>query len=204
MTSTTVSLRGVTKRYRSLAALDAVDLDLGSGITGLLGTNGAGKTTMLRVMATVLAPEEGRVRLLGRDPGDPQARTVASIATYRPEAGSFRVWLFTIAHRVVIDAWRKARPELSLEGIGEIPEIGVSPEHLAIARDRSRDLAALVALLPVDQANVVQLRLAGLTDSEIAVVLGRSHGAIRTAQHRAIKRLQELARAGDDAMRTRL
>jgi RNA polymerase sigma-70 factor (ECF subfamily) len=131
-------------------------------------------------------------------------KAVASIATYRPEAGSFRVWLFTIAHRVVIDAWRKARPELSLEGIGEIPEIGVSPEHLAIARDRSRDLAALVALLPVDQANVVQLRLAGLTDREIAVVLGRSHGAIRTAQHRAIKRLQELARAGDDTMRTRL
>ena len=57
---TTVSLRGVTKRYRSLAALDVVDLDLGSGITGLLGPNGAGKTTMLRVMATVLAPDEGR------------------------------------------------------------------------------------------------------------------------------------------------
>ena len=131
-------------------------------------------------------------------------KAIASIATYRPEAGSFRAWLFTIAHRVVIDAWRKARPELSLEGIGEIPEIGVSPEHLAIARDRSRDLAALVALLPVDQANVVQLRLAGLTDREIAVVLGRSHGAIRTAQHRAIKRLQELARAGDHTMRTRL
>ena len=58
--STTVSLRGVTKRYRSLAALDGVDLDLGPGITGLLGPNGAGKTTMLRVMATVLAPDDGR------------------------------------------------------------------------------------------------------------------------------------------------
>ncbi len=37
MTATTVSFHGVTKRYRSLAALDGVDLDLGSGITGLLG-----------------------------------------------------------------------------------------------------------------------------------------------------------------------
>ena len=72
--STPVSLRGVTKRYRSLAALDDVDLDLGPGITGLLGPNGAGKTTMLRVMATVLRPDAGEVRLLGRDPA---SRTLA-------------------------------------------------------------------------------------------------------------------------------
>jgi DNA-directed RNA polymerase specialized sigma24 family protein len=44
--------------------------------------------------------------------------------------------------------------------------------------------------------------LAGLTDREIAEVLGRSHGAIRIAQHRAIKRLQALATAGADTART--
>jgi len=90
MTATTVSLRGVTKRYRSLAALDAVDLDLDSGITGLLGPNGAGKTTMLRVMATVLAADEGQVRLLGRDPCDPQARTeVRRRLGYQPQELGF-------------------------------------------------------------------------------------------------------------------
>ena len=36
---------------------------------GLLGPNGAGKTTLLRMMATVIPPTSGRLRLLGRDPG---------------------------------------------------------------------------------------------------------------------------------------
>ena len=62
----TVTLSGVTKRYRGTTALDAVDLALQPGITGLLGPNGAGKTTLLRILATVLAPDAGEVRLLGR------------------------------------------------------------------------------------------------------------------------------------------
>ena len=86
----TVSLSGVTKRYRSLAALDDVDLELGPGITGLLGPNGAGKTTMLRVMATVLRPDGGTVRLLGRDPMDPDARTdVRRRLGYQPQELGF-------------------------------------------------------------------------------------------------------------------
>jgi ABC-2 type transport system ATP-binding protein len=68
----TVSLTGVTKRYRGTPALDAVNLTFGSGITGLLGPNGAGKTTFLRIVATVLAPDSGDVRLLGRVPDTPE------------------------------------------------------------------------------------------------------------------------------------
>jgi ABC-2 type transport system ATP-binding protein len=68
----TVSLTGVTKRYRGTPALDSVDLTFGSGITGLLGPNGAGKTTFLRIVATVLAPDSGDVRLLGRVPDTPE------------------------------------------------------------------------------------------------------------------------------------
>jgi len=57
--------------------------------------------------------------------------------------------------------------------------------------------------LPDEQANLIQLRLAGLTDREIAEVLGRSYGAIRVAQHRAIRRLQELAKDASATKRTR-
>ncbi len=72
MTTTTVRLTGISKRYRGTAALDGVDLTLGPGITGLLGPNGAGKTTLLRIIATVLAPDEGGVHLLGRSPDTPE------------------------------------------------------------------------------------------------------------------------------------
>jgi ABC-2 type transport system ATP-binding protein len=62
-----IELDGVSKRFASTNALCDVSIALGRSVTGLLGPNGAGKTTMLRIAATVLAPDEGRVRLLGRD-----------------------------------------------------------------------------------------------------------------------------------------
>jgi ABC-2 type transport system ATP-binding protein len=63
-----VEALGVEKRFGRTVALGGVDLRLGRGVTGLLGPNGAGKTTLLRIAATVLAPDAGRVRLLGLDP----------------------------------------------------------------------------------------------------------------------------------------
>ena len=50
-------------------------------------------------------------------------------------------------------------------------------------------------MLPPEQARPLELRLAGLNDAEIARVLGRSHGAVRVAQHRALRRLRALLEA---------
>ncbi len=72
MTTTTVRLTGMTKRYRGTTALDGIDLTFSPGITGLLGPNGAGKTTLVRIIATVLAPDDGGVHLLGRSPDTPE------------------------------------------------------------------------------------------------------------------------------------
>ena len=69
-----VDIAGVTRRFRRTEAIAGVDLALGQGVFGLLGPNGAGKTTLLRTLATVLPPTTGRMRLLGRDPGQPQDR----------------------------------------------------------------------------------------------------------------------------------
>ncbi|MGI8515838.1 MAG: ABC transporter ATP-binding protein [Acidimicrobiia bacterium] len=71
----TVKLSNLTKHYGSLKALDGVSMELSIGITGLLGPNGAGKTTLLRCLSTVLAPDTGRLEILGFDPDRPHERT---------------------------------------------------------------------------------------------------------------------------------
>ncbi len=71
---TAVRANALVKSYGRKRALDGVTLTAATGVTGLLGPNGAGKTTLLRTVATVLAPDEGRLRLLGLDPGDPRER----------------------------------------------------------------------------------------------------------------------------------
>lgn len=74
MTSTAVSVRGVTKRFGATVALAGADLELAPGVTGLLGPNGAGKTTLLRIIATVLAPDDGDLAVLGHDPATADGR----------------------------------------------------------------------------------------------------------------------------------
>jgi len=64
-----VEISGLTRRFGRTTAVAGVDLQAGPGVLGLLGPNGAGKTSLLRVMATVVPPTSGRLRLLGRDPG---------------------------------------------------------------------------------------------------------------------------------------
>jgi ABC-2 type transport system ATP-binding protein len=64
-----VAARGLVKRYGQILAVDQVDLSVSPGdVYGFLGPNGAGKTTAMRIMLGLLRPDEGAVRLFGRDP----------------------------------------------------------------------------------------------------------------------------------------
>ncbi len=63
-----MEVRGLAKRYGAVVALAGIDLTVGEGtIYGFIGPNGAGKTTTIRVLAGLVAPTAGEVRLLGRD-----------------------------------------------------------------------------------------------------------------------------------------
>jgi ABC-2 type transport system ATP-binding protein len=63
-----VTLRGVSRAFGALVALDRVDLDVRPGeILALLGPNGAGKTTLISIVAGLLRASAGEVRVLGRD-----------------------------------------------------------------------------------------------------------------------------------------
>ncbi|MBI4306162.1 MAG: ABC transporter ATP-binding protein [Chloroflexi bacterium] len=62
---------GLTKRFGSTLALDSVDFEVLEGITGLLGANGAGKTTALRLFLGLIEPDSGKAEFLGAATSDP-------------------------------------------------------------------------------------------------------------------------------------
>jgi ABC-2 type transport system ATP-binding protein len=64
--SPAISVRGVTKRFGSLAAVDDLSFDVRPGVvTGFLGPNGAGKSTTLRIVLGLVTPTEGSATVLG-------------------------------------------------------------------------------------------------------------------------------------------
>ena len=64
---TAIATRALTKRYRDVLAVDALDLDVRRGeIYGFLGRNGAGKTTTIRMLLGLIRPTGGDVEVLGR------------------------------------------------------------------------------------------------------------------------------------------
>ena len=77
-----LTLRGLTKKYGSLVAVDHLDLEVREGeVFGLLGPNGAGKSTTVGLCVGLIRPDEGEVRLgtLG-SPEDPAVRRRIGVA----------------------------------------------------------------------------------------------------------------------------
>jgi ABC-2 type transport system ATP-binding protein len=68
VTEPIVRARGVVKRWGATTALAGVDADIGAGVTGLLGANGAGKTTFLGLILGLHHQDEGSLDVLGLDP----------------------------------------------------------------------------------------------------------------------------------------
>jgi len=62
-----LTARGLRKRYRETLALDGFDLDVTPGIHGLLGANGAGKSTAVNVFTTLTRPDDGEASVAGHD-----------------------------------------------------------------------------------------------------------------------------------------
>src|SRR5213075_1055199 len=63
-----IEVRGMTKRFGELTAVDHVDLTVAAGeIYGFLGPNGSGKTTFLRMLCGLLRADDGNGTCLGHD-----------------------------------------------------------------------------------------------------------------------------------------
>ncbi len=75
---------GVVKRWGHTVALAGATLEVGPGVTGLLGANGSGKTTLLGLLLGLHAPDAGRLEVLGLDPTTAGPEVRARVG-YAPE-----------------------------------------------------------------------------------------------------------------------
>ncbi len=81
MTSTALSVTGLTKRYGDRTAVDHLDIELPSGVVaGFVGPNGAGKTTTMAMLLGLVRPTDGSGVVLGHSIADP--------AAYLPRVGA--------------------------------------------------------------------------------------------------------------------
>lgn len=122
-------------------------------------------------------------------------KAVASLSHCR-DGERFAGWLFAIARNVINDHYRDRRlPTAPLDDAPDIEDPGLSPERQAEQADAARELAELRArCLDTNEQELLDLRLLGLNDREIADALGRSHGAVRTAQYRMVQKLRGCTR----------
>ncbi|UTV29448.1 ABC transporter ATP-binding protein [Photobacterium atrarenae] len=85
-----ISLSETGKQYQQLDALQAINLALNPGeVLGLFGHNGAGKTTMMKIILGVIPASSGEVRIFGVDPQSKQAWQSRRQIGYLPENVSF-------------------------------------------------------------------------------------------------------------------
>lgn len=96
-----IEVKGLTKLYRKQVALSNIDWLIPSQtIVGLLGGNGVGKTTLLKILAGILPFNQGEVRLLGRPLGDSMVRKKVSFLSEAPYfagdlSGKFLMGIFS-------------------------------------------------------------------------------------------------------------
>jgi ABC-2 type transport system ATP-binding protein len=80
--SAAIAIRGVTKRFGPLVAVDGLDLEVpGGSLYGFIGPNGSGKSTTLRMIMHILLPDQGEIEVLGRR----DTRAAHDRVSYLPE-----------------------------------------------------------------------------------------------------------------------
>jgi ABC-2 type transport system ATP-binding protein len=93
MSTPTIQLSNVSKRFGDLTALDDVSLDIQpGGVFAILGENGAGKTTAIRILLGLELPDTGRASVLGMD-SSIQGREIRRQIGYVPEQPALYPWM---------------------------------------------------------------------------------------------------------------
>lgn len=127
--------------------------------------------------------------------GEVFLQAVGGLAGFIGGEREFRAWLFTIAHRRLVDDLRRRRRRPADASSADVVEhaAGAGGDVAREAEARMSDAALRAAIdeLPTDQRTVMLLRIIGdLTIEEIARAVGKRPGAVKALQRRALIRLE--------------
>ncbi len=116
-----------------------------------------------------------------------------AIGNYEWTDRPFAAWLYRIAHNLIVDHFRMHRDVVSLEDIVALEEPGPSPQDIVESRISAESLKRALRRLTADQQQVIILRvLEGYSTAEVAAIMGKQEGAVRTLQHRAMVALKQV------------
>ncbi len=119
-------------------------------------------------------------------------RTWQALPDFKLGKASFKTWLYRVAHNLMVDYYRTHKEELELPEDSEVPSPSPQPEEQVIAMEKSTHIRMAIWKLKPQHQEVLTLRFINeLSHKETAEVMGKSVGAVRVLQHRALKALQE-------------
>ncbi|MCL5774930.1 MAG: sigma-70 family RNA polymerase sigma factor [Patescibacteria group bacterium] len=115
------------------------------------------------------------------------------------EAGSLEAWLYKIARNLVIDYYRGKKERVELSEVENTLTYEDTVIDLLNLNHQQQILNKLLKALPQDQQQIMRLKFfEGLENSVIAELTGKTEGAIRVIQFRAITKLRELFEEYDE------
>lgn len=122
-----------------------------------------------------------------------------AIGSYRGKGGPFVAWLLAIARNLVADYYRTKKKTVSLEveSPSDLADSAAGPEALVEASLNRNLVRSAVARLKGDRQRVILMRfIDGFSYEEIARALGKSAGAVRVIQYRALQELRHQMKQG--------
>jgi ABC-2 type transport system ATP-binding protein len=185
--STVVQVRGLTKSYGPLRAVDGVELRIGRGeVFALLGPNGAGKTTTVEILEGYRRRDGGEVTVLGLDPGRQRARLKRRIGIVLQSTGVDRY--LTVAETITMYAGYYPHPR----PVDEVIEV----VGLAEKRDTR------VVKLSGGQQRRLDVAIALAGDPELLFLDEPTTGFDPSARHEAWQVVKNLAALGKTVLLT--